>query len=97
MNGAARCDAMGYPSPAEVWPSHLRAFLREITGPESRRSGWRMSKSRSQIGTSRRSSIFVLAGVRSRIRLSHWKALPGDAKYFAIGADVGQTTKRKPR
>jgi hypothetical protein len=64
---------MGYPLPAEVRPSHLRVFLRDITGPESRRSCWRISKSRSQIGASRRSSIFVMAEVRSIIRLSHWK------------------------
>jgi len=25
------------------------------------------------------------------------EALPGDAKYFAIGADAGQAAKRKPR
>lgn len=48
-------------------------FLRETTGPESRRSGWSRSNSRSQIGTERCSLFFVTSGGRSITRLSHLK------------------------
>jgi hypothetical protein len=48
-------------------------FFRLITGPDSRCIGLSRSISRSQSGTCRRSLIFVIAGSRSIIRLSHLK------------------------
>lgn len=73
MNGAVRCDAMEFPSLARAFPSRLRVFFRLIIGPDSRRTGLSRSISRSQSSTCRRSLIFVIAGSRSIIRLSHLK------------------------
>jgi hypothetical protein len=90
MNGAVRCDAMGYPSLAEAWQSRLRSFKRHNP---SGLAAQRLENIEKSVANWHQPAFIVFGSFFGQVNLPlvPFEIFPDCPENFTVGANSGQT------